>query len=91
MIKYITVGKEPSFTSGLCMLIISYTRVVRLDCSGIFDHMTGSGRTFYFCVQMDNREYEPTTATGVGVSFTEVTMKLFMEERSKREAEVSME
>ena len=62
MIKYIPMGKEPSFTSGLCMLIISYTRVVRLDCSGIFDHMTGSGRTFYFCVQMDNREYEPTTA-----------------------------
>ena len=56
MIKYISMGKEPSFTSGLCMLIISYTRVVRLDCSGIFDHMTGSGRTFYFFVQMDNRE-----------------------------------
>ena len=53
--------------------------------------MTGSGRTLYFCVQMDNREYEPTRATGVGVSFTEVIMKLFMKERSKRETEVSME
>ena len=91
MIKYITMGKEPSFNSRLCMLIISYTQVVRLDCSGIFDHMTCSGRTLYFCVQMDNREYEPTTATGVGVSFTKVIMKLFMKERSKREAEVPME
>ena len=34
---------------------------------------------------------EYTTATGVGVSFKEGIMKLFMEEVCKSEAEVSME
>ena len=34
---------------------------------------------------------ESITDTGVDVSFPESIMKLFLEERSKREAEMSME
>ena len=34
---------------------------------------------------------ESTTATGVGVSFMEGIMKLFMEEKFKSQPEVSME
>ena len=38
---------------GYYMLIISGTCVVRLDCYRIFDHVTGIGKNFDFCVQID--------------------------------------